>query len=244
MSNEKKITLSFDLEQVANDILVKCNLISTSIREEAMEDIKANVQEPDNPETRSIINRAVTEAFGNVKGMCQRYLKVGRTTDNNMLEQIVSDIEYVKEEVEVQAVDEDDHLLYTCTESAVEHTVYTEDEGTTWKDATSGNAVVPDDTPEPKVVTKTVTTDEIDTITYETIVLELFIQNFNVAATDALKSAIHKYVVDYAMGRFLQDQLSDKAAEYKALADGEDSGSIIHFLNSRERFNMRKPSWI
>lgn len=189
MSNEKKITLSFDLEQVANDILVKCNLISTSIRDEAMEDIKANVQEPDNPETRSIINRAVTEAFGNVKGMCQRYLKVGRITDNNMLEQMVSDITY--------ALDENGQP-----------------------------------------------TDEIDTITYETIVLELYIQNFNVAATDALKSAIHKYVVDYAMGRFLQDQLADKAAEYKALADGEDSGSIIHFLNSRERFNMRKPSWI
>ena len=189
MSNEKKITLSFDLEQVANDVLVKCNAIATNIKEEAMADIRANVLAPDSPETRSIINRALTEAFGKVKVACQRYLKTGRTTDNNMLEQMVRSVTYVLDG--------------------------------------SGNP-----------------TDEIDTIEYETIVLELYIPNFNVSVTDALKSSIHKYVVDYIMGRFLQDQLSDKAGEYAGLADGPDYKEIISNLNCRDRFNMRKPSWI
>ena len=189
MANEKNIKLTFDLEQVANDILAKCNLISISIRDEAMEDIRANVQEPDNPETRSIINRAVTEAFGNVKAMCQRYLKTGRTIDNNDLERMVASVTYTTDG--------------------------------------QGNP-----------------TDVIDTITYETVLLDLYIPNFNVSVTDALKSDIHKYVVDYTMGRFLQDQLADKAAEYKGLADGEDRDAIIRHLNARERFNMRKPSWI
>mgnify|MGYP006916033404 CR=1 FL=1 len=189
MSNEKKITLSFDLEQVANDILAKCNLISTTVKDEAMEDIRANIQEPDNPETRSIINRAVTEAFGNLKVASQRYLRTGRTTDNNMLEQMVRNVTYASDG--------------------------------------EGNA-----------------TDEIDTIEYETVVLELYIPNFNTSVTDALKSQMHKYVVDYVMGRFLQDQHADKATEYKDLADGEDYGRIIRLLNSRESFINRKPSWV
>ena len=49
MNNYKTITLTFDLGQVCNDVLVACNLISQTIRDVAMEDIKANVQQPDNP---------------------------------------------------------------------------------------------------------------------------------------------------------------------------------------------------
>lgn len=244
---EKKITLTFDLEQVANDILTKCNLISTSIRDEALADIRANVMEPDNPELRSIINRSVTEAFGEVKKACQRYMKVGRTEDNNLLERMVKSVTYTKKDVEVQDMDENNHLLYTCTVGGLPAVVYTEDDGTTWKDETSGNTVVPDATPEPKMVTKTVTTDEIDTIEYEEVELELYIPNFNVSVTDALKSHIHKFVVDYTMGRFLQDQVADKAAEYAAMAEGSDNSDmnkIRHDLTARERFNMRKPSWI
>lgn len=189
MSNEKIITLSFDLEQVANDVLAKCNLISKTIKDEALEDIRASIQEPDDPETRSIINRAVTEAFGNVKVACQRYLRTGRVTDNNLLEQMVSNVTYVV----------DGH----------------------------GDP-----------------TDEIDTITYETIQLELHIPNFNTSVTDALKSQIQRYVVDYVMWRFLQDQHSDKTKEYKSLADEEDYPNIQKLLNSRESYIARKPSWI
>lgn len=185
---KKKISLSFDLEQVCNDILAKCNLVSMSIRDVALEDIKANVQEPDNPETRSIICRAVTEAFGKVKVASQRYLTVGRTTDNNTLERLVSGVTYVKD--------------------------------------SSGKD-----------------TDEVDKLIYEKVSMTLEIPNFNTAVTDHLKSMIHKFVVDYVMGRFLQDQVSDKAKEYKELADGEDYANIISDLNARERFTMRKPSW-
>lgn len=242
--NEKKITLSFDLEQVANDVLAKCNLISKNIKDEALEDIRASVQEPDDPETRSIINRSVTEAFGNVKVACQRYLRTGRTADDNLLEQMVKNITYVKKIVIVQDTDDEDRPLFNCTVSTVPTVVYTEDDGTTWKDEETGNVVVPDDTPEPKMVEKTITTDEIDEIEYETIVLELYIPNFNTSVTDGLKSQIHKYVVDYIMGRFLQDQVAEKAAEYKTLADGEDYKRIVKLVNTRESYTARKPSWV
>lgn len=232
--NEKKISLTFSLEEVTNDVLVKCNQISRSIREEAMDDIKASVLEPDNPESRSIINRAVTEAFGEVKVLCQRYLKQGRTIDDNTLERMVRSVTYVKE----QAKDAQGHPLFSCTVSGVETEVYQENH--VWKDAITGNTVDPDEVPTPIMVD----TDEIDTITYETIPLDLYIPNFNVGVTDHLKSMIHKFVVDYIMARFLQDQLADKAGEYKGLAEGEDRSLIIRDLNARERFNFRKPSWV
>ena len=244
MSNEKRISLTFKIEQIANDVLEKCNLISQSIREEAMTDIKANVLEPDNPETRSIINRALTEAFGEVKVMCQRYLKVGRTIDNNVLERMVKSVTYPKKVITVQDMDDDGHLLFVCEVSAVPAVVYTLDDGETWKDATSGNTVTPDDEPTAKMVEKTVDDTDNPTITFEEILLELFIPNFNVAVTDSLKSNIHKFVVDYIMWRFLQDQLTDKAGEYKTLADGEDRTKIVRDLNTRDRFNMRRPSWV
>ena len=189
MSNVRNINLQFDLGQILNDVLAKCNLISSGIKDENQADIRATIMAPDSPETRSIINRSLTEAFGNVKKACRRYLKTGRTSDNNMLERMVSSVTYVVNE--------------------------------------QGEA-----------------TDEIDTITYETVQLNLYIPNFNVSVTDALKSSIHKYVVDYIMGRFLQDQHADKAGEYATLAEEKDYPQIISNLNSPERFNVRKPSWI
>lgn len=187
--NKKRITLSFSLEQVANDILTKCNLISKSIREEAMEDIRADILTPDSPESRSIINRAITEAFGNVKAQCKNYLTTGRTADNNMLERMVKEVVYVKDE--------------------------------------HGQ-----------------TTDVIDHLVYETVVLVLEIENFNTSVTDALKSAIHRYVVDYALGSFLEDQDKEKATDYMTKAEVKDKIDIRTHLNAREKFNVRKPSWI
>lgn len=185
----KTITLSFDLEQVCNDILAKCNLISIGMKDEALDDIRANIQDPDSPETRSIINRAITEAFGDVKRMCQRYLRTGRTSDNNMLERIVSNVVYVNDE--------------------------------------HGDP-----------------TDEIDHLVYEVVTLVLEIPNFNTSVTDPLKNGIHRYVVDYAMGSFLEDQHSEKATDYMTKAATKDKSDIRACLNSRESYNVRKPSWI
>lgn len=58
--------------------------------------------------------------------------------------------------VSVQDEDADGHLLYTCQVSAADAVVYTTDGGTTWKDETTGNTVVPDATPVAKMVDKTV----------------------------------------------------------------------------------------
>lgn len=77
---------------------------------------------------------------------------------------------------------------------------------------------------------------EKETVTYETVALDLYIENFNLAVTDALKSAMHKYVVDYTMWRYLQNQVNDKAGEYKTLCEDDDMPDIIVKLNARTTY--------
>lgn len=85
----KKITINLDLGQVCNDVLAKCYQVSLNLQDDAQKDIRANIESPDSTETKSIINRSITEAVGNLKIACQRYLTTGRTVDNNNLERIV-----------------------------------------------------------------------------------------------------------------------------------------------------------
>ena len=120
---KKRVVLHFDLGQICNDMLAKCNLISKSVKEEAAEDIKASILTPDAPETRCIVNRAVTEAFGRVKVACQRYLTVGRLEDDNNLERLVKSVTFAKEPAEVQSTDRDGRPLFKTTN------LYREDEG-------------------------------------------------------------------------------------------------------------------
>ncbi len=179
---DKNITIELDLGQTVHDILVECNLIGKNMVDSANYELQADIKSPDDPETRSIICRAHTEAFGNVKLACRRYLTTGRTEDDNRLERLVSS---------------------TTTD-------------------TSGN---------------------VTSVTWEKCILYLRIPNFDTAVTDALKNHIHKYIVDYVMWRFLQNQHDEKCAEYKKLADEEDYDNIVHDLTCRDRFIHRTPQF-
>ena len=71
--DRKLITLNFSMEQVCNDVLARCYVVSQGMVDEAQKDIRANIESPDSDETRSIINRAVTEAIANIKLAAQRF---------------------------------------------------------------------------------------------------------------------------------------------------------------------------
>lgn len=187
----KKISLDFDMGQVCNDVLVKCFVISQSLMDEAQQEIKASIQSPDAPETRSIINRAVTEAIGNLKVAAQRYLTTGRTEDNNSLERLVAGIK------EYSYADNGDG---TWTEIV-----------TITKDGNQND--------ETRIVYEK--GKERADLEYEKVNFLLEIPNWNIAMTDPLKNHMHKYIVDYVMGQFLADQYGDKAAEYEKKASAD-----------------------
>ena len=187
----KKISLDFDMGQVCNDVLVKCFVISQNLMDEAQQEIKASIQSPDAPETRSIINRAVTEAIGNLKVAAQRYLTTGRTEDNNSLERLVAGIK------EYSYADNGDG---TWTEIV-----------TITKDGNQND--------ETRIVYER--GKERADLEYEKVNFLLEIPNWNIAMTDPLKNHMHKYIVDYVMGQFLADQYGDKAAEYEKKASAD-----------------------
>lgn len=182
--DRKLITLNFSMEQVCNDILARCYVVSQGMVDEAQKDIRANIESPDSDETRSIINRAVTEAIANIKLAAQRYQTTGRVEDNNNLERLVKGIRKY---------------------------AYTDNEDGTWTEVVT--TIIDVEENETTATVNKAGKDREETI-YETVTLKLEIPNWNVAVTDALKSHCHRYIVDYVMSQFLMDQFADKAGTY------------------------------
>ena len=182
--DRKLITLNFSMEQVCNDILTRCYVVSQGMVDEAQKDIRANIESPDSDETRSIINRAVTEAIANIKLAAQRYQTTGRVEDNNNLERLVKGIRKY---------------------------AYTDNKNGTWTEVVT--TIIDGEENETTTTVNKAGKDREETI-YETVTLKLEIPNWNVAVTDALKSHCHRYIVDYVMSQFLMDQFADKAGNY------------------------------
>ena len=182
--DRKLITLNFSMEQVCNDVLARCYVVSQGMVDEAQKDIRANIESPDSDETRSIINRAVTEAIGNIKLAAQRYLTTGRVEDNNNLERL---------------------------EKGTRKYAYTDNKNGTWTEVVT--TTIDGEESETTATVNKAGKDREENI-YETVTLNLEIPNWNVAVTDALKSHCHRYIVDYVMSQFLMDQFADKAGTY------------------------------
>lgn len=182
--DRKLITLNFGMEQVCNDVLARCYVVSQGMVDEAQKDIRANIESPDSDETRSIINRAVTEAIGNIKLAAQRYLTTGRVEDNNNLERLVK---------------------------GTRKYAYTDNKNGTWTEVVT--TTIDGEESETTATVNKAGKDREENI-YETVTLKQEIPNWNVAVTDALKSHCHRYIVDYVMSQFLMDQFADKAGTY------------------------------
>ena len=182
--DRKLITLNLGMEQVCNDVLARCYVVSQGMVDEAQKDIRANIESPDSDETRSIINRAVTEALGNIKLAAQRYLTTGRVEDNNNLERLVK---------------------------GTRKYAYTDNKNGTWTEVVT--TIIDGEENETTATVNKAGKDREENI-YETVTLKLEIPNWNVAVTDALKSHCHRYIVDYVMSQFLMDQFADKAGTY------------------------------
>ena len=199
--DRKLITLNFGMEQVCNDVLARCYVVSQGMVDEAQKDIRANIESPDSDETRSIINRAVTEAIGNIKLAAQRYLTTGRVEDNNNLERLVK---------------------------GTRKYAYTDNKNGTWTEVVT--TIIDGKENETTATVNKAGKDREENI-YETVTLNLEIPNWNVAVTDALKSHCHRYIVDYVMSQFLMDQFADKAGTYGESATADYNNIKSDLLN-------------
>lgn len=224
------ISIDILLQQTINDLLVECNLIGKNMVDKANQQLMAEIMTPDDPETKSIICRAHSEAIGDVKKACRRYMKTGRISDSNVLERLHSSTNTHTVNVQV-VVDNVYKDLYKYQDIQVYKV-----SSNNYKAVSDGNTVSGATDSNVEQVTKTV----VDSVEYAVVPLEMDIPNWDIAVTDALKNHIHKYIVDYVMWRFLQNQADEKCAEYKKLADEEDYPNIEHDLTCRDRFTRRQ----
>lgn len=81
-------------------------------------------------------------------------------------------------------------------------------------------------------------------VEYEVVTMTMVIPNFNTSATEALKSFAHRYVVDWVLWRFLQNQAEEKGIEYKKLAEEQDLREFENALRARESITNRTPDWV
>ena len=228
------VNIDIKLEQTLNDLLVECNLIGKNMVDKANQQLQSEIMNPDDSETKSIICRAHTEAIGNVKLACRRYLTTGRVSDTNTLERLYDSVTFYQKRVK---------KIISGTTQWVNVFIYDGEEVYKYGDTVKK---VSDDTIIAGVSASELTTQAnggVATITYATVPLNLLIPNWDTAVTDALKNHIHKYIVDYVMWRFLQNQADDKCAEYKKLADEEDYPNIENDLTCRDRFIRRQAAF-
>ena len=243
------ISINLKKQEIVNDVTVMCNLIARQLsKNPATEELSGELMTPDDEQTKPVVARALTEAFGEVKRTCAAYLIYGRYTDDNRLEKIDESNRYeetvisraggtackyhmltgipylinVTSTVAAQVTDNEGNLLGRGTEIRIKYTPIRMNEYLTVK------------TTEEAKVSITYTWGDFGTYEMRLNMPECF----NIGITETVKNCAHKMMTDYVMSHVLKDQLPEKGAEY-ASRFASDREALRNALIARIKY--RRP---
>lgn len=104
-----EINITLYKRYIINDVAAECDLIGRTLETagnadaegkfSALKELAGYIKSPSDNETKPVVARAMTEGFNAVKEACQRFLVMGRDTDDNRLEALVEALTYEHEEV-------------------------------------------------------------------------------------------------------------------------------------------------
>lgn len=235
-------------KQIVNDVSIECNIIGRTLqRNPETEEQGGDIMSPDDELTKPVVARAITEGFGEVKRICQRYLIMGRDTDDNRLERInemnkhtetvsnktggydlIAGTPYI---IKVEA--DSPVTLVSVTGKAI---AAMSGKGTVeYTPASSGRITLETDAQEVKI--------SYFHGDFGTLELELSMPGtFNLGVTETAKSCAHRMIVDHVMHSLLLNQYPEKSAMYKErfLSDLE---GLRNALQARTRFGRNAPDW-
>jgi len=231
-----------------NDIRTELSIIGHSLqRDPSSLELSADILAPTSTTNKPILARSLTEGFGEVKRVCQRYLSFGRINDDNRLERI-DDLDRTKETI----------LDKQGTHELISGTPYTLEviaEGPVTIIGTSGETAgslpgtgVVTYTPDVTGTVQLVTDEEKVEIAYlsgnfGSYELSLNMpNNFNIGMVETVKNCMHRMMVDYSVRTLLLNQLPDKSALYQERFV-LDANSLSDALRSRTSFGRRAPDW-
>lgn len=271
MDNTKSIYIEFSKGAILTDVssnlaaLARTIEISSESDKEhagdanAIRTLAGYINSPSDNVIRPVVARAFTEAYDRIKTVCQRYLIVGRTEDDNRLESIINGGVIT--------------VFHGAISSASKSTLgrFIPDAGIKYKitrtSPESGSGVVDfsyDGSTEsvnpgqPKEITGVFNGGEAvfygtgpcsifeivaDCSEYAVIQLELAMPgNFNIGMTSAIKSAANKIFVDYILSQVLRFQRPDDAADM--LKSVEANERSLHLaLTARNTFTRSHHDW-
>lgn len=245
---EKPVLICLHKKQIMIDIQVECSVIGRTLqRSPDTEEQGGDIISVDDELTKPIVARALTEAFGEVKRVCQRYLIMGRDVDDNRLERI--DETNTLTETVSNGKGSYDLLPGTPYVIGVEA-----DQPVTLISATgrvigkvNGNGKVNFTPWTAGCITLETTAQEVKLTygfgKYGTFELELTMPgNFNLAMTETMKSCAHRMIVDYAMHAILLNQWPEKSAVYRERVN-VDADGLRYALQARTRFCRHANDW-
>ena len=246
--NQQPVLISLLKKQIVNDVAIECNIIGRTLqRSKETEEQGSDIMTPDDELTKPVVARGITEGFGEVKRVCQRYLVMGRDTDDNRLERI-NEMEKIRETVTnklggydlvagtpyVIAVKADKPVTLV---SAMGKEIATlgGNSQTEYTPATSGRITLETDA------------EKVEITYYHgkfgTLELELTMpSNFNLGMTETAKSCAHRMIVDHVMYSLLLNQWPDKAVVYKDRFNADMEG-LRDAMQARTKFTRRAADW-
>lgn len=219
----RSILIKLLKKQIVNDVSVQCNIIGKSLqRNPDTEEQGSDIMTPDDDMFKPVVARAITEGFGEVKRVCQRYLIMGRETDDNRLERINEMEKTVETITTSEGTGKGTYDLLAGTPYIIK---IKSGSPVKLKSANSeigsvnGSGVIEYTPSNTGVLTVETTSEEVELIYFygDFGVLELELSmpsSFNLGMTETMKSCAHRMIVDYVMKSLLMNQWPEKAAAY------------------------------
>lgn len=246
--SEQPVLIKLLKKQIVNDVTTECNVMGRMLqRSPETEEQGADIMTPDDELTKPIVARAITEGFGEVKRVCQRYLVMGRDTDDNRLERI-NEMEKHTETVKNKQGGYDlmagtPYIVKVVADSPV---TLVSALGTVIATVSGNGTVEYTPTTSGRIALETEAKEV--TLTYffgyfGTLELELTMpQTFNLGMTETAKSCAHRMIVDHVVYSLLLNQWPEKAAIYRERFTADMEG-LRNAMQARTRFGRHAPDW-
>lgn len=251
MKKDRGILIKLGKKNLMDDIAVQCNHLGHALQV--------------TDETMPVLARALSEGWVRVKNVCRAYLILGRDTDDNRLEGIDERRKY-KETVEVSSVEAAECVtrmlkgvpvrIEVACEGMVSVSIqynHLPEVKRIQKAVVDGAGVIEHT---PTTIGETLYIESLSgeglnvavALTYiygEYGSYELSLSmpcSFNLGATESIKAACHRIIVNYVLGVYLRHSVPDKFSEYwDLMMVAEDE--LRSALRSRVRWGRRAEDW-
>lgn len=246
--SEQSVLISLLKKQIVNDVAIECSMIGRALqRNPETEEQGGDIMSPTDELSKPVVARAITEAFGEVKRVCQRYLMMGRDTDDNRLERINEMTKYAEHVTDKQGgFDLLANTPYIILVEADAPVTLVSVSGAKIGEV-SGNSQL-EYTPTETGRISLETNAKHVKLTYfygkfGTLELELTMPaSFNLGMTETVKSCAHRMMVDYVMYALLSNQWPERSLVYRERFNVDAEG-LRGSLQARTRFTRRAFDW-